>query len=83
MRAITVLSILVSVAALAGCATSQQWAEWQSHPAHFASDNHIWFSLRNRDSARMSVTRADVERARSEAWWGQAVTVDQAAIQEN
>jgi hypothetical protein len=83
MRAISILGILVTVAAVAGCATRQDWAEWRAHPAHFASGDHLTFSVRNRDAAQTRVTRADVERSRTQGWWGRAITVDQTAILEN
>jgi hypothetical protein len=78
-----VLGIVVTSAALTGCATSQEWAEWQRHPSHFASGDHLTFSVRNREGASTRVTRADVDRARTQAWWGKAITVDQTAIVEN
>jgi hypothetical protein len=40
------------------------------------------FSMRNRESKAARVTRADVAMARDQAWWGKAVTVDQAQIIE-
>ena len=30
-------------------------------------------SIHNRDAAQTRVTRADVERSRSQAWWGKAM----------
>ena len=83
MRGMIVLGIAMAAAALTGCATQQEWAEWRAHPAHFASQDHAVFSVRNRDDARTRVTRTDVDRARTQSWWGRAITVDQAAILEN
>jgi hypothetical protein len=83
MRAIAVFGVLVGIFSFAGCATPQQWGDWRAHPSHFASGDHLLFSVRNRDGAQTRVTRADVEHARSEAWWGKAITVDQSAIVEN
>ena len=83
MRAITVAGVLITVATLTGCATSQEWADWRGHTAHFASGDHMGFSIRNRDGAQTRVTRGDVERSRSETWWGKAITVEQTAIVEN
>src|SRR2546425_6123928 len=31
----------------AGCATKQEWETWAAHPAHFASGDHLVFSVRN------------------------------------
>jgi hypothetical protein len=83
MRAITVLGVLVSIVSVAGCATSQEWADWRAHPSHFASGDHFGFSVRNREGTQTRVTRADVEHARTQSWWGRAITIDQTAIVEN
>ena len=32
---------------LGACASSEQWTEWRSHPSHFASGDHMGFSLKN------------------------------------
>jgi hypothetical protein len=39
--------LLVAAALLltAGCATGDEWVEWQSHPSHFASGQHFDFSM--------------------------------------
>ena len=66
----------------AGCATKDEWATWAAHPSHFASKDHLTFSMRNPEGATPRVTRADLEIARSQAWWGKAVTVDQGEILE-
>jgi hypothetical protein len=39
------------------------------------------FSLRNTDRS-VRVTRADVDTARNEIWWGKPLTVDQSQIIE-
>jgi hypothetical protein len=64
----------------AGCASSQEWDVWSKNSAHFASGDHMFFSLRNQGEAAKKVTRADVETARTQTWWGRAVTVDSSAI---
>jgi len=79
----TVLGVLFSILPVAGCATSQEWGDWRAHPSHFASGDHLAFSVRNRDGAQTRVTRGDVDQARNQAWWGKAITVDQTAIVEN
>jgi len=63
------------VVATGACATSEEWAEWKKHPTHFASGDHLFFSLRNPEGAQPRVTRADIERARGEGWWGKTITV--------
>jgi hypothetical protein len=72
MRAL-ILSGLTAL--LPACATSDQWAEWRKHPTHFASGNHVFFSLRHTEGSAPRVRRVDIEQARSEQWWGQAITV--------
>jgi hypothetical protein len=66
-----------------GCASSQEWADWKQHPAHFASGDHAFFSVRNREGTTARVTRGDVASARSENWWGKAITVSSEQIQQN
>jgi len=59
-----------------GCATSEQWQEWRRHPTHFASGQHIGFSLRNAgEHPKPNVRQSDMESARSEKWWGEVVLV--------
>jgi hypothetical protein len=78
MLGIQVLALVV----LSGCATSTEWATWKEHPAHFASGEHLTFSVRNREDKPARVTRQDVALARDQSWWGKAVTVDQQQIIE-
>jgi hypothetical protein len=66
-----------------GCATSEQWAEWRAHNSHFASDKHMGFSARNREGSAPRVARQDIEAARSENWWGKAITVSSDQIFQN
>ena len=65
----------------AGCASQAEWNTWKSHQAHFASGDHAIFSLRNTDRS-VRVTRADVDTARNESWWGKPLTVEQSQIIE-
>lgn len=62
------------VAGASACATSSQWAEWREHSSHFASGDHLVFSLHNRDG-RARVTRKDLQEARAQSWWGTPVVV--------
>ena len=66
---------------LAGCASSQEWQTWKEHPTHFASGDHLAFSVRNSESSPR-VTRKDIVLARDEAWWGKPITVAQERILE-
>ena len=77
--------LLLAGAALvltAGCATSEEWAIWRQNSAHFASLDHIKFSNRNREGQSARVTRADVQMAREQNWWGRAITVAQEELLE-
>lgn len=66
-----------------GCASSQEWATWRDHPAHFASFEHMFFSARNTEGSAPRVTRDDVDAARTEQWWGKVLTVSpEQVIQE-
>ncbi|HEV8643025.1 MAG TPA: hypothetical protein VGV13_18205 [Methylomirabilota bacterium] len=75
---------MIGAAALvvAGCASGDEWATWKSHPTHFASGDHLYFSTRNREGASTRVTRSDIGLAREEGWWGKPVTVGQEQILE-
>jgi hypothetical protein len=67
---------------VAGCATNEEWATWKQHPTHFASGDHGFFSIRNRDETAKRVTRQDIALARNQGWWGRPITVAQEQIQE-
>lgn len=81
IRMVTTLTALAAAATLSGCATSEEWAEWKAHSTHFASDQHMGFSLRNnKDGSNLRVTRADMSAAPKENWWGKALTVSPTQI---
>jgi hypothetical protein len=72
-RLVLLLSVVVGTAA---CASSTQWAEWRQHSAHFASGDHLVFSLRNeRPSAPPRVSQRDLDEAQAQGWWGDPVVV--------
>jgi hypothetical protein len=66
----------------AACATHEEWETWKSHPSHFASGDHLTFSVRNREGQPARVTRTDIAMARDEGWWGKPVTVSTDQIVE-
>ena len=68
---------------VSGCATSEQWADWRGHSSHFASGQHMAFSMRNTEGSAPSVRRADVEASRVESWWGRVITVSPDQIFQN
>jgi len=77
------LLIVLAVLALAGttgCATGEEWNTWYTHRTHFASGDHMSFSVSTPDSGTGRVTRTQLALARDEGWWGKPVTVSQADI---
>jgi len=84
MRTIRFRLVLAStVLLLAGCASGEQWSTWKQHPTHFASGDHMFFSVRNREGTPSNrVTRDDLSGARDQGWWGQPITVSQEQILE-
>ena len=83
LRAMSAGLLLAGMAIVGtGCATSEEWAVWKGNSAHFASGEHMGFSLRNREGSATQVTRTDVAAARDQSWWGKAITVDQSAVLE-
>jgi hypothetical protein len=69
------MAVLTSALLTGACATSQEWQIWQTHATHFASDEHLSFSIRNPDDTARHITRRDIALARSQAWWGDPVRV--------
>ena len=74
-RAFALLLASGALLAAAGCATSEEWQIWRSNTAHFASGEHINFSMRNQGGGTPNVRRTDIASATSQNWWGKAVTV--------
>ncbi|MCI0547138.1 MAG: hypothetical protein L0027_07615 [Candidatus Rokubacteria bacterium] len=71
------IAMLSAVLGLTGaCATSEEWNDWLSHPTHFASDQHLGFSLRNDVGGRPRVLRSDIELAKTQNWWGRIISVN-------
>jgi hypothetical protein len=84
MRALPELFVLGSLL-LAGCASRTEWTTWREHPTHFASGNHLEFSIKNTENVEDTaprVTRHDLARARQEGWWGELVAVSEKQILE-
>lgn len=83
MRTIRFRLVLASTVLIAGCASGEQWSTWKEHPTHFASGDHMFFSVRNREGTPSTrVTRDDLSGARDQGWWGQPITVSQEQILE-
>jgi hypothetical protein len=66
--------VLLAVVASGGCASSEQWKEWRSHSSHFASGDHMGFSMRNQGKTP-KVTAGDTRMASAQSWWGDPVVV--------
>jgi hypothetical protein len=73
---IPVFLLLGAAVAGSGCATADQWAEWRQHSSHFASGQHLFFSLRHQGKdPTPRVRQQDVQKANAESWWGDPVVV--------
>jgi hypothetical protein len=73
---------LVVAASLAGCASSEQWKEWRSHSSHFASGDHMTFSIKNQGKTPR-VSAQDQRVASAQSWWGEPVLVRPDQIFQN
>jgi len=82
---VTRAALIAGILFLTGaCASSADWGMWRSHSTHFASGEHGFFSMRNnKDGSNPRVSRTDVDAARSENWWGKAITVSPEQIFQN
>ncbi len=75
-RILPPLALLAVVGLASACATPAQWAEWRQHSSHFASAEHLGFSVGHQGPAPTApVTRRHLDRARAEAWWGEPIVV--------
>ncbi len=79
---VRILLIGGAMLATVGCASSDEWSTWKEHRTHFASGDHMFFSVRNREGKSARVTRGDIAMARDEGWWGKPITVSQEQILE-
>ena len=72
-----VLLLLVGATlASTACATSEQWTDWRSHSSHFASGDHLFFSMKHQgENPTPNVRQKDVDEAKAQSWWGQPVVV--------
>jgi hypothetical protein len=76
------LLMAVFVFGLGACASREEWAEWRSHSSHFASNEHMGFSLKNQGS-KPRVSRQDLRVAGAQSWWGRTVIARPDQIFEN
>ncbi len=76
IRLRVLLLLLGAAGAGTACASSEQWDEWREHSSHFASGDHLFFSLRHQgDNPTPRVRQRDVDTARAQSWWGQPIVV--------
>jgi hypothetical protein len=62
---------------MSGCA-SREWTIWATNPAHFASAQHLAFSMKSHPT-EASITEEDTQAAAREEWWGRVVPEGSAA----
>jgi hypothetical protein len=63
--------LLGSVILSTGCAaTHREWEVWRAHPTHYATGNHMTYSLGNVVGGAPRVTPELVDQAKGEGWWG-------------
>ena len=74
--------LALALTGLAGCATGEEWNTWYEHRTHFASGDHMSFSVWTPETGPGRITRNEMSAAREEGWWGKPVTVAQAEILE-
>ena len=73
----TWLSMGIALAVLStGCATEREWATWRAHPTHYATGNHMAFSVTNMVAGAPRVTPELVQMAKQEGWWGPNIPSD-------
>jgi hypothetical protein len=56
---------------MSGCAT-RDWSVWSTNSAHFASRQHLAFSMKSHPT-EASITEEDMQAATREEWWGRLV----------
>lgn len=81
-RSLGLLLVGATLIAVTGCATSEEWKIWRDNKTHFASGEHMGFSVRNREGTQARVTRQDIALAREQTWFGRPITVSQEQILE-
>src|SRR5947209_2641712 len=72
---------------MSGCSSTKAWqgtalSDWQvwaQHSSHFASGQHLTFSIKSHPTPA-SISEADKAIAAREEWWGQLVPQDKVAV---
>lgn len=66
---------------MSGCATlAEDWQIWSGHPVHFASGDHLAFSVKSHDTSA-SISEADTTAAARQEWWGRLVPEDAVVVE--
>ena len=70
------LLIAAVMFSMSGCASARDWSTWREHPTHFASNDHLTFSVRAGHGEAAAISDADKARAAREGWWGDLVPAE-------
>ena len=68
--------VLALVLVSTGCATQREWGVWRSHSTHFATDDHLGFSVTNAVAGAPLVTPELMTKAKGQGWWGRSIPSD-------
>jgi hypothetical protein len=68
--------VMALVLVSTGCATQREWTVWRAHSTHFATDNHLGFSVTNAVAGAPRVTPELMTQANGEGWWGRNIPSD-------
>ncbi len=68
--------VMALVLVSTGCATQREWTTWRAHPTHFATDNHLGFSVTNAVAGAPRITPELMAQAKGEGWWGRNIPSD-------
>jgi len=71
MKRVAALAALVL--GVSACTSSKAWQTWSEHTTHFASGEHLGFSMRNGNPRDPRVAATDGKTAENERWWGEYV----------
>ena len=65
-----VMTVLALVLGISACASSREWQTWSEHTTHFASGQHLGFSVRNGNPRDPRIAPTDAKTAEDQSWWG-------------
>ena len=82
MRLRVSIAVLSFAGLVAGTGCGADWKEWKAHSSHFASGDHMGFSLKNQGKTARVSTK-DTREAAAQSWWGEPVVVRPDQIFQN